>query len=189
MSGRLSKTRSGKRRMDYPLNSGKRKRLTGYGRGEKALVTKSKSRTYNGRKGDTHKGKVHTDDRTTMPTVATDETDFAEDESEEEEEYYDDHRNDVEEQRNEAESADESSESNSIEIDEFNEEGLTCEQRQMKLIKVYSQGSSFSKNDTTLRTLAKSLCKVILPQVKFIKCSKVFGSFEQPDFTDNHLAE
>ena len=87
MSGRLSKTQSGKRRMEYPLNSGKTKRFRGYGRGEKALVTKSKSRAYNGMKGDTHKGKVNTGDRTTMPTVATHETDFAEDESEEEEEY------------------------------------------------------------------------------------------------------
>ena len=56
--------------------------------------------------------------------------------------------------------------------------------RHMQLIKVYSQGSTLNKNETTLRTLTKSLRKIILPEVKFLEGSKVFGLFEQPDFTD-----
>ena len=55
--------------------------------------------------------------------------------------------------------------------------------RQMQLIRVYSQGTQLLKNDTTLRTLTKSLQKLIIPHVKFVQCSKVFGSFDQPDFT------
>ena len=39
------------------------------------------------------------------------------------------------------------------------------------------------KNESTLRTLSKSLRKVIIPHVKFVQCSKVFGAFDQPDFT------
>ena len=185
MTVRLSKLRSGKRRMlEYPMNSSKAKRLRAYAGGSHAFV--SKSRSYNGMKGDRYKGKVNTDGgRATMPHVANDETVLHEDESEDEE-YFEDQRHDIEEQSRDQESADECSTSESIEVSEYNEESLTREQRQMKLIKVYSQGSTLSKNDTTLRTLAKSLRKVILPQVKFIQCSKVFGSFEQPDFTDNH---
>ena len=55
--------------------------------------------------------------------------------------------------------------------------------RQMELVRVYSQGNKLVKNESTMRTLAKSLRKVIIPQVKFVQCSKVFGSFDQPDFT------
>ena len=55
--------------------------------------------------------------------------------------------------------------------------------RQMELVRVYSQGNKLIKNESTMRTLAKSLRKVIIPQVKFVQCSKVFGSFDQPDFT------
>lgn len=168
--------------VEYPSNSSKAKRLRASAGLSQASV--SKSRSYNGMKGDTCKGKVNPDVRRTMPPVANDETLLHEDESEEEE-YYEDDRDDVAEERDQ-ESADECSTSNSIEVSEYSDESLTREQRQMKLIKVYSQGSSLAKNDTTLRTLAKSLRKVILPQVKFIQSSKVFGSFEQPDFTDNH---
>ena len=55
--------------------------------------------------------------------------------------------------------------------------------RQMELVRVYSQGNKLMNNESTIRTLAKSLRKVIIPQVKFVQCSKVFGSFDQPDFT------
>ena len=55
--------------------------------------------------------------------------------------------------------------------------------RQMELVRVYSQGNKLIKNESTMRTLAKSMRKVIIPQVKFVQCSKVFGSFDQPDFT------
>ena len=58
--------------------------------------------------------------------------------------------------------------------------------KQMQLIELYGRGSTLIKNENTMRTLTKSLRKVIIPEVKFVQSSKVFGSFEQPDFTEKH---
>lgn len=69
------------------------------------------------------------------------------------------------------------------EVEEGDKEQEDRSKRQMELIRVYSQGTQLLKNDTTLRTLTKSLRKLIIPHVKFVQCSKVFGSFDQPDFT------
>ena len=70
------------------------------------------------------------------------------------------------------------------EEDTTNPEEEDRSKRQMELIRVYSEGTQLLKNDTTLRTLTKSLRKLIIPHVKFVQCSnKVFGSFDQPDLT------
>ena len=69
--------------------------------------------------------------------------------------------------------------------DEEEERGRERTKRQMELIKLYSQNTKLNKNDTTLRTLSKSLRKIIIPHVKFVQSSKVFGSFDQPDFTSS----
>ncbi len=37
-----------------------------------------------------------------------------------------------------------------------------------------------------MRTLAKAIRKIIIPQLKFVQSGKLFGSFEHPDFTDQH---
>ena len=57
--------------------------------------------------------------------------------------------------------------------------------RQMSLIKIYSDGQTLVNNDNTLRILTKNVRKSIIPEVKFVPTSKGFGTFEQPDFTDD----
>lgn len=61
---------------------------------------------------------------------------------------------------------------------------VALNKRRMELIKVYRKGAGINKNESTLRTLTKSLRKIILPELKFLGGSKVFGSFDLPDFTD-----
>lgn len=58
--------------------------------------------------------------------------------------------------------------------------------RKMNLISVYGKGNTIRRNDNTMRTLAKVMRKVILPQMKFVQGGKLFGSFEYPDFTDDN---
>ena len=64
--------------------------------------------------------------------------------------------------------------------------------RQMSLIKSFSEGRTLTRNENTMRILMKNVRKLILPEVKFVPTNKGFGTFEQPDFTDdncwmNHL--
>lgn len=61
----------------------------------------------------------------------------------------------------------------------------TMSTRQMQLIQTYSEGNTLKENNNTLRLLTKNLRKYIIPQVKFVTTSKAFGSFEQPDFSDD----
>ncbi len=56
--------------------------------------------------------------------------------------------------------------------------------RQMNLIKVYSEGNVRLKNEATMKSLTRAVRRKIIPHLKFIKGTKQFGSFDQPDFSD-----
>ena len=55
--------------------------------------------------------------------------------------------------------------------------------RKMNLIKTYSLGITVPKNEDTTRALTKAVRKLIVPKIKFVGNGKMFGSFEQPDFS------
>lgn len=65
-------------------------------------------------------------------------------------------------------------------------EGDDIDKRKLNLMKVYSQGLTVVRNDNTKTTILNSVRSIIIPHVKFVTTSKVFGSFEQPDFTDEN---
>ena len=65
-------------------------------------------------------------------------------------------------------------------------EGDDIDKRKLNLMKVYSQGLTVVRNENTKTTILNSVRSIIIPHVKFVTTGKVFGSFEQPDFTDDN---
>ena len=55
--------------------------------------------------------------------------------------------------------------------------------RKMTLIETYNCGNKVRRNEDTMRRITRAVRKSIIPKVKFISNSNVFGSFDQPDFT------
>ena len=59
-----------------------------------------------------------------------------------------------------------------------------AETRKLTLIQQYSRGKSTSIiNESTMKSLTRAICLVIIAKLKFLPGSSGFGSFEQPDFT------
>ena len=59
------------------------------------------------------------------------------------------------------------------------------DQRRMVLIQEYSKASSStSMNESTMKSLTRAICLVILPKVKFLPGGRGFGSFDQPDISN-----
>ena len=56
--------------------------------------------------------------------------------------------------------------------------------RVVNLVKVYGEGLSFPKNETTEKSIKKIFRTVVLPDLKFVQTAKKFASFDQPDFSD-----
>ena len=56
--------------------------------------------------------------------------------------------------------------------------------RKMTLIETYNCGNKVRRNEDTMRRITRAVRKSIIPKVKFISNSNVFGSFDQPDFSD-----
>ena len=60
------------------------------------------------------------------------------------------------------------------------------ELNRMKLIKKYSDCQTLTYQKSTMQSINRAVRLVLLPRMKFVSSSKSFGSFEQPDFTDNN---
>ena len=55
----------------------------------------------------------------------------------------------------------------------------------MKLIQKYTTGEPAAFSESTLQSINKVVRSVLIPRMKFIETSKRFGTFEQPDFSDD----
>ena len=58
------------------------------------------------------------------------------------------------------------------------------EVRRMVLIKTFSLGNTEKYNNSTMKSINRAVRLVAIPRIRFWPTSKVFGSFEQPDFSD-----
>ena len=61
--------------------------------------------------------------------------------------------------------------------------GDEVERRKITLLRAYSQNSREKFMSNTAREMRKQLRMVISPKVKFVRDSKIFGSFDKPDFS------
>ena len=60
------------------------------------------------------------------------------------------------------------------------------DKKKMDLINKYGTGKTLEYNKSTMQTINRAVRKVLLPRMKFLTTSKHFGSFDQPDFTDEN---
>lgn len=58
--------------------------------------------------------------------------------------------------------------------------------RKMNISRWYDKGTTMEKTKESKATVRRAFRNFILPQMKFIKQGRNFGSFEQPDFTNNN---
>ncbi len=61
--------------------------------------------------------------------------------------------------------------------------GDDVERRKITLLRTYSLNSRERYMHNTAREMRKQLRMVISPKVKFVRDSKIFGSFDKPDFS------
>ena len=58
--------------------------------------------------------------------------------------------------------------------------------RKMNISRWYDKGTTMEKTKESKATVRRAFRNYILPQMKFIKQGRNFGSFEKPDFTNNN---
>ncbi len=58
--------------------------------------------------------------------------------------------------------------------------------RKMVISRWYDKGTTMEKTKESKATVRRAFRNVILPQMKFTRQGRNFGSFEQPDFTNNN---